>query len=116
MRLAAEVDFLVVGETMDCEAALSMVQGVHPDVVIVDLESPRKEDPIETARSLRTICDEAPVVLLSMHADALGRLRAEQAGAAAFVAKFLPVEVLLTTIRGVVGGYGPARLVLETRS
>ena len=113
MRLAAESDLEVVGETLDCEAALDLVQRLRPDVVVVDLESPHR-DQIATASVLRAICLEVPVIILSMHDDSLERAWAERASVAAFVGKFLPVEALLTTIRGVVGCYGPATSALGT--
>ena len=54
-----------------------------------------------TANALCMICQQAPVIILSMHDDALIRARAKAAGAAAFVAKSMPASTLLTTIRQV---------------
>ena len=113
MRLAAESDLEVVGEALDCEAALDLVQRLRPNVVLVDLESPHR-DQIAMASVLRAICLEVPVIILSMHDDSLERAWAERANVAAFVGKSLPVEALLTTIRRVAGGYEPTKLALET--
>ena len=98
MRLAAEADLSVVGEAADGQTAVDMTAALHPDVVLVDVEMPSSD---ATANALCLICQQAPVIILSMHDDALTRARAKEAGAAAFVAKSMPAEMLLATIREV---------------
>ena len=98
MRLAAEADLSVVGEALDGQTAVDMTAALHPDVVLVDLEMPSSDT---TANVLCLICQQAPVIILSMHDDARTRVRAKEAGAAAFVAKSMPAEMLLATIREV---------------
>jgi DNA-binding NarL/FixJ family response regulator len=96
MRLAAESDLSVVGEAADGQAAVDLARVLRPDVVLIDVELPRGD---ATANELRLICQEALVIILGMHDDALTRARAKEAGAAAFVAKSMPADTLLTTIR-----------------
>jgi len=98
MRLAAEADLSVVGEAADEQTAVDMTAALHPDVVLVDVEMPSSD---ATANALCLICQQAPVIILSMHDDALTRARAKEVGAAAFVAKSMPAEMLLATIREV---------------
>jgi DNA-binding NarL/FixJ family response regulator len=100
MRLSAESDMAVIGEAPDGGVALAMVMSVCPDVVLMDIEMPLM-DGIVTAYMLRVIRPQAAVIMLSIHDDALTRARAEDAGAAAFVAKSMPADTLLTTIRQV---------------
>ena len=100
MRLAAEPDFCVVGEALDGEAALSLAQSLSPDVVLMDVEMPRM-DGLAAAGALHVICPHASIVMLSIHDDAITRARAEDAGAAAFVTKSVPADMLLATIRRV---------------
>jgi DNA-binding NarL/FixJ family response regulator len=98
MRLAAESDLSVIGEAADAQTAVDMSAALYPDVVLMDVEMPRGD---ATANALCLICQQAPVIILSMHDDALTRTRAKEAGAAAFVAKSMPAEALLATIRQV---------------
>jgi DNA-binding NarL/FixJ family response regulator len=98
MRLAAEADLSVIGEASDAQIAVDMSAALQPDVVLMDVEMPHDD---ATANALYLICQQAPVIFLSMHDDALTLARAKEAGAAAFVAKAMPAETLLATIRQV---------------
>ena len=100
MRLAAEADLCVVGKALDGEAALGLAQSLCPDVGLMDVEMPHM-DGLVAASALRAICPHASVVMLSIHDDAYTRAQAEHAGAAAFVTKSVPADVLLATIRRV---------------
>lgn len=98
--LSAEADLSLIGEAADGAAALDLAACLSPDLVLVDIDMPRM-DGIVTARALRRICPQASVIILSFHDDACTRSLAEEAGAAAFVAKSMPAHTLLTTIRQV---------------
>ena len=98
MRLAAETDFSVIGEATDGQAALDLTTSLRPDVVLMDVDMPRL-DGIATASALRLMCPQTSVIMLSFRDDVLTRRLAEQAGAAAFVAKSMPADTLLTAIR-----------------
>jgi DNA-binding NarL/FixJ family response regulator len=100
MLLDAQPDLLVIGQAPDCEVALNLAMSLAPDVILIDGEMPHM-DGIAVAGALHSICPQASVIVLSLHDDALRRERAEDAGAAAFVAKSMPAETLLTTIRQV---------------
>jgi len=109
LMLAAESDLSVVGEAPDGETALDLATSLSPDLVLIDVDIPR-EDGFAMARALRSICPQTPVIILSFHDDAQTRLLAENAGAAAFVAKSMPAEELLSAIRRVAQQLGSARL------
>jgi two-component system response regulator NreC len=100
MRLAAEPDLCVVGEALDGETALDLAHSLCPDVVLMDVEMPRM-DGLAAASTLHAICPHASIVMLSIRDDAVTRARAEKAGAAAFVTKSVPADMLLATIRRV---------------
>jgi DNA-binding NarL/FixJ family response regulator len=100
MALTAESDLSVVAEADSGEAALDLVASLHPDVVLMDIELPHMNG-ISATRAIRAIHPPVAVIILSIHDDALTRARAAEAGAAAFVAKSMPAETLLSTIRRV---------------
>jgi two-component system, NarL family, nitrate/nitrite response regulator NarL len=100
MRLAAEPDLSVIGGASDFATGLDMTMRYSPDVVVLDIDPPFVES-VTTASQIREICQHARVVLLGMNDDGEARLRAREAGAAAFVAKSLPVATLVSTIRQV---------------
>ncbi len=115
MRLAAEPDLCVIGEAPDGEAALELVRSLRPDVVLMDVEMPGR-DGIAATSALRSLYPQIEVIVLSIHDDVLTRARARDAGAAGFVAKSVPADTLLVTIRQVAhtSGSGPILLALET--
>jgi DNA-binding NarL/FixJ family response regulator len=102
MRLAAETDLIVIGEAVDCETALVLAISQCPDIVLLDADMVFS-DGIAVAKILHTTCPQTSVIVLSIHDDPHTRQRAEQAGVAGIVGKSLPLDTLLTTIRGVVG-------------
>jgi len=101
MRLAIEPDLEVIGEAADGKTAIDLAKSLCPDIVLIDVDMPRI-DGIAAASRLHVLCPDTLIVILSMHDDPLTRERAESAGAAAFVAKSMPTDILLKTIREVV--------------
>ncbi len=100
MLLAGEPDLCVLGEAADGVTALDLAARLQPDIVLLDVDMPRL-DGIATARSLRWLCPQTGIILLSIHDDARTQENAAEAGAAAFVAKSMPATTLLTAIRQV---------------
>ena len=98
MRLGLEPDLEIVGEAADGRSALSMVNRLRPDVVIMDCEMPVM-DGISAAAALREAEDQVAVVMLTIHDDKQTRERAREAGASAFVPKQCTDEPLIRAIR-----------------
>ena len=88
----------VVGEAADGAEALRLAREIKPDVVLMDVEMPEM-DGIEAAAALRTAVSQSAVVILSIHDDAQTRVRAQAAGAVAFVEKRGATDHLLAAIR-----------------
>ena len=98
--LTLEPNIEVVGEASDGAEAISLTQALRPDVVLMDVEMPGM-DGISAAAALRQIVPQSAVVILTLYDDAATRARAQEAGAAAFVAKHRMEETLLAEIRRV---------------
>ncbi len=98
--LALEPNMEVVGEAGDGAEAISLARALHPDVVLMDVEMPGM-DGISATAALRQVVPHSAVVILTLYDDAATRTRAQEAGAAAFVAKHRMEETLLAEIRRV---------------
>jgi DNA-binding NarL/FixJ family response regulator len=100
MRLALESDMAVIGEAASGDLAVSLVQQLHPDVVVMDVRMPGM-DGLAAATELRRTNPAAAVILLSIHDDAFTRATALANGVRAFVCKHQSVDSLIETIRDV---------------
>jgi len=98
VRFHLEPDMQVVGEASTGREALTLAQTLAPDVVLMDLEMPGM-DGIEATAALRTIVPQSVVVILSIHTERQTRIRAQAAGAVAFVEKRGTTDTLLAAIR-----------------
>src|SRR5437868_12969831 len=96
MRLTLESDITVVGEASNGREAMTLVQQLAPDIVLMDVEMPEM-DGIEASAVMRASTPQSAVVMLSIYDDV--STRAHTAGAAAFVNKSGAIEVLVATIR-----------------
>ena len=98
MWLEVEPEVSVVGEAADGEEAVSLAEKLRPDVVLMDVKMPGV-DGIEATGKLQAVDPCIAVVILSLYDDTDTRVRARNAGAAAFVAKHRIKPELLVTIR-----------------
>jgi two-component system, NarL family, response regulator LiaR len=98
LRFQLEPDMQVVGEASNGREGLTLAQALSPDVVLMDLEMPVM-DGIEATAALRTVVPQSAVVILSIHIDKQTRVRAQAAGAVAFVEKRGTTDTLLAVIR-----------------
>src|ERR1700687_3195490 len=86
MRLTLEPDMTVVGEASNGREAMTLVQQLAPDIVLMDVEMPGM-DGITATFEMRASSPQSAVVMLSICDDVSTRARAQAAGAAAFVHK-----------------------------
>ena len=105
MRFALEEDLEVVGEAGGVAEAISLARALHPDVVLMEVEMPGIEGTAAIA-ALRRVAPHSPVVIFTLCDDAVMRAWAQEAGAAAFVAKHQTEEALLAAIRRAAVGHG----------
>jgi DNA-binding NarL/FixJ family response regulator len=106
MILRSQADIEYVGDAVNGEAAVTLVQETEPDVVLMDIRMPVMDGITAT----RKIMDASPqgspkVIVLTtiQHDDAV--VRAIQAGAAGFLTKDTTPDFLLAAIRTVHSGH-----------
>lgn len=101
--LEAIPDFKVIGDAGDGEAAVKLVERLHPDVLVLDMVMPGING-IEVARRVRINAPACAVIILSMY-GAEGYVReAIQAGAKGYILKKDSAEELAIAIREVIAG------------
>jgi DNA-binding NarL/FixJ family response regulator len=84
--LENELSCAVVGEAATGPEAVSMVERLHPDVLVVDLMMPGFSG-LEVARQVRQSAPQTRIVVLSMHADEAYVREALRVGVTAYVLK-----------------------------
>lgn len=100
--LENEADFQIVGEAVDGQTGLQLIESTRPDVVVLDIELP-DQDGYSVAETIQQSKGENAtpyVVFLSVHDDALTRQRCLRLGAG-FAAKNAGWAVLINEIRNV---------------
>jgi len=95
--------FVVVGEAEDAEGALSAVEELHPDVVVMDVRLPARSG-IEACRDIRSAHPETKVLILTSYADDEALFSSIMAGASGFVLKQVRGADLVGAIREVAAG------------
>jgi DNA-binding NarL/FixJ family response regulator len=115
--LAEERDLDVCGEADSAEAARQLISSARPDLAIVDL-SLAQGTGLDLIRSLRESLPTLPVLVLSMHDEALFAERVLRAGARGYIMKREAITGLVGAIRQVLSGRiyvseGIAQVVLE---
>jgi DNA-binding NarL/FixJ family response regulator len=103
MILEAESDMEVVGEAGDGIEALTRVEELDPDVVLMDVRMPEL-DGIEATRRLLEQGADAKVVMLTTFDMDEYVYEALRAGASGFLLKDVPPEQLVAGIRAVASG------------
>jgi DNA-binding NarL/FixJ family response regulator len=104
--LAATDDLRCVGAAADGPAALSLVEQLSPDVVLLDLSMPGQGG-IGVTRALRQAGRRVRVLALSSFADPELVLDAIHAGADGYLLKGADAETILAGIRSVAAGGAP---------
>ena len=115
--LAAEPDLDVCAEAESADAAKQLIVDAHPDLAIIDL-SLAEGTGLDLIRSLRESMPTMPVLVLSMHDEALFAERVLRAGARGYIMKREAITGLVRAIRQVLSGRiyvseGMAQAVLE---
>ncbi len=100
----ATPDLSVCGEAETAREALSVIERVKPDLVLLDLSLPEKSG-LELLKDLRALHPHLPVLVLSMHDEAIFAERALRSGARGYIRKQEKGPQLLEAIRYVLSGH-----------
>src|SRR5580692_8738314 len=98
-----ETDLTVCGEAEEMHAALSAIQAVKPDILIVDI-SLNGPDGLELLKNIRLGAPRLPVLILSMHEESIYAERALRAGANGYIMKQEATEKVLVAVRRILSG------------
>lgn len=101
--IAAERDFLWVGDAGDGAEAVRVAPALLPDLVLVDLVMPRL-DGVATIRALRPLLPHARFVVLTSVLDPVEVRRAMEAGAGAYLLKNASAQELVTVMQSAARG------------
>jgi len=103
MLLMAEEDMAIVGEVGSGAEALKAVEGLKPDVVIMDVVMSGMSG-IEATRRIRKVAPGVAVLALTMHEDEQYFFEMLQAGASGYIPKRAAPDDLVSAIRVVSRG------------
>jgi len=108
--LELEEDFRVVGEAANAREALTQVESLSPEVVLMDIKMPGV-DGIELTRQLTEKYPSCNVIMLTLYDEYL--TQAIEAGAKGYLLKDIKREELFRAIRAVHEGRSPLNLSLD---
>jgi DNA-binding NarL/FixJ family response regulator len=98
-----ETDLSVCGVGEEMHSALRAIQAAKPDILIVDI-SLNGPDGLELLKNIRITSPRLPVLILSMHDEAIYAERALRAGANGYIMKQEATEKVLVALRRILSG------------
>ena len=98
-----EGDMTVCGEAEDADQALEQVRKLNPDIAIIDV-SLKESNGLELVKQIKAEFAGLPMLVLSMHEEAMYAPRALRAGAMGYVMKQEAPTSVVTAIRRLLKG------------
>ena len=98
--LDLESDLSVIGEAADGEEAICLAQQLKPDIVLLDINMPRKNG-LEVTRELRQLMPKLKIILLTIHDDENYVIEVIKAGATGYLLKDIEPGMLIKAVRSV---------------
>src|ERR1700677_3886994 len=106
-RLASVIskrgDMAVCGEADNVNDAIRLAETLHPDIAIVDITL-RGSNGLDFLKDLKARDIDLPVLVLSMHDEAIYAQRVLRAGARGYITKYEASSEVMVAIEQVLGG------------
>ena len=99
----AKDEFVVCGEASTAVGAMALIRDLRPDLAIVDISLPGTSG-IELTKTIRAEFPHLPVLILSMHEEALYATRALRAGAMGYIVKQDAIDNIASALREALSG------------
>ncbi|MEY2543304.1 MAG: hypothetical protein QOE81_765 [Verrucomicrobiota bacterium] len=96
-------EFAVCGEASTAVDAMALIRELKPDLVIADIGLPGTSG-IELTKTIRVEFPQVPVLILSMHEEALYATRALRAGATGYIVKQDAIDNIAAALRETLNG------------
>jgi len=114
MSLAGEKNMRVIGEAENGRKALTLLEALTPDVILMDLMMPEM-DGLETITQIFKSDPQARILVMTSMEDQEHVVAAVQAGALGYFPKTAPRQYLLEAIRKVADGvpYMPVGITMK---
>ena len=96
-------EFVVCGEASTSVDAMALIRELEPHLVIVDIGLPGTSG-IELTKTIRAEFPPLPVLILSMHEEALYATRALRAGAMGYIVKQDAIDNIANALREALNG------------
>ena len=103
MLINQQQDIEVCGEAAEARTAMQMIGEHKPDIIILDL-SLKGPDGLELLKTVRALAPDLPVLILSMHDEAIYAERALRARANGYIMKQEAPEKVLVAVRRILKG------------
>jgi DNA-binding NarL/FixJ family response regulator len=103
LTLSSESDLDVVGQAADAEEALSVIDKLEPDLVLIDISLPGMSG-LELLKHLIALNPDLLALMVSRHDEALYAERAIRAGAKGYVMKLEAGDDIVQAVRHVLRG------------
>jgi DNA-binding NarL/FixJ family response regulator len=99
----AEKDMEVCGQVDDALVAISKIEKLAPDIIVLDITL-KSHNGIELLKNIKARFPQMQVLILSMHDENIYAPRALRAGAAGYVMKHEATENVITALRKILSG------------
>ena len=112
--LEASGRFEVVGEARDGEVAVRTVEGLRPEVIVMDVMMPEK-DGIDACQEIMELLPDTRVLMLTASTEEDAVIEAISAGATGYLLKYSPPEEFVEAVLDVAEGrlHIPERAIRE---
>ncbi len=98
-----ESDLAIAGEAHDAAQAMSAIESLRPDLVLMDMSLPGKSG-LELLKDVRAMHPGLPVLIISMHDESIYAERVLKAGGRGYIMKQAGPDKVIEAVRRVLEG------------